>query len=175
VRYVRLLISILPAMLAAQDGSAIYKERCASCHDAAEGHAPKLDALKAMSGEAVLGSLAMGSMKPQAEGLTPPQIFALVGFIAPTGSTTIVMPGLERSCKGNSVSHVTPERSGWNGWSRSCPAHHFINSRSVCSRRAGCMPILWKSSSDVRPGILRFDLRMATNCCSAAQMSACSY
>jgi polyvinyl alcohol dehydrogenase (cytochrome) len=131
MRYVCLLVSILPAMLAAQDGSAIYKERCASCHDAAEGRAPKLGALKAMSGEAILGSLAMGSMKPQAEGLTPPQIFALVGFIAPTGGTKIVMPGLERSCKGDSAFHVTPEGSGWNGWSTSVTNSRFQDSKAA--------------------------------------------
>jgi cytochrome c5 len=54
MRYVCLLIFIIPATLAAQaaqDGATIYKERCASCHDAGEGRAPKLDALKAMSGE----------------------------------------------------------------------------------------------------------------------------
>jgi len=74
MRYVCLLVLILlPATLvaqngAAQDGAAIYKERCASCHDATEGRAPKLDVLKAMSGEAILGSLAMGRMKTQAGG-----------------------------------------------------------------------------------------------------------
>jgi predicted CXXCH cytochrome family protein len=44
MRYVYLLISRLPAMLAAQDGAAIYKERCVSCHDAAESRAPKMKA-----------------------------------------------------------------------------------------------------------------------------------
>ena len=42
---------IVPVTLAAQDGAAMYKERCASCHAAAEGLAPKQDSLKAMSGE----------------------------------------------------------------------------------------------------------------------------
>jgi mono/diheme cytochrome c family protein len=52
MRYVCLLI-LSVGILAAQDGAAIYKERCASCHDAAEGRAPKMDALKGMTGEAV--------------------------------------------------------------------------------------------------------------------------
>ena len=98
MRCVCLLTFILPAMLIAQDGAAIYKERCASCHDAAEGRAPKLDALKTMTGEAIFTSLATGGMKKQAEGLSPQQLFALLGFIAPTGQTAI--PGSERSCKG---------------------------------------------------------------------------
>ena len=51
MRYVCLLTFILPVALAAQDSAAIYKERCASCHAAGEGRAPKQDSLKAMSGE----------------------------------------------------------------------------------------------------------------------------
>jgi len=117
MRYVCLLISILPAMMIAQDGAAIYKERCASCHDTAEGRAPKMDALKAMTGEAIFVSLATGSMKTQAEGLSPQQLFALLGFIAPTGQTAI--PGSERSCKGDATFHPKQEEPSWNGWSTS--------------------------------------------------------
>ena len=43
MRYVCPLTFILPVTLAAQDGAAIYKERCASCHAAGEGRAPKQD------------------------------------------------------------------------------------------------------------------------------------
>jgi outer membrane protein assembly factor BamB len=52
MRYVCLLAFIMP-VLSAQDGAAIYKERCASCHDAPEGRVPSLAAIKAMSGEAI--------------------------------------------------------------------------------------------------------------------------
>ncbi len=117
MRYVCLLVLILPAMLGAQDGAAIYKERCASCHDAGEGRAPKLDALKAMTGEAIYTALASGSMKSQAEGLSTPQIFGLLGFIAPTGAQPA--PGLERSCKGDATFHPTLNGPAWNGWSTS--------------------------------------------------------
>ena len=77
MRYVCLLVSILvwillvlffPATLDAQDGAAIYKERCASCHAAAEGRAPRMDALKAMSGEAIYIALTSGSMKTRGGG-----------------------------------------------------------------------------------------------------------
>ena len=85
MRYVCLLVLILlvltfPATAGAQDGAAIYKERCASCHDAADSRAPKMEALKAMTGEAIYASLAMGGMKTQAQGLSPQQMFALAGL-----------------------------------------------------------------------------------------------
>ena len=131
MRYVCLLISIFPAMLEAQDGAAIYKERCATCHDAADSRAPKMVALKAMSGEAIFMALATGSMKKQAEGLSTPQIFALLGFIAPTGGAQNVVPGLERSCKGDATFHPAPDGPGWNGWSASVTNSRFQDAKAA--------------------------------------------
>src|SRR4030095_1453093 len=100
MRYMCLLaLSILglsTQVLYAQDGAAIYKERCASCHDAPQGRAAALSAIKAMTGEAIYGALASGAMKPQAHGLSVPHLFALIGYIAPTGAANA--PSLERTC-----------------------------------------------------------------------------
>ena len=87
-------------VLSAQDGAAIYKERCASCHDAPEGRVPSITAIKAMTGEAIFIALTSGAMKAQAQGLTTPQLFMLIGYIAPTGTANA--PSLERTCKGDS-------------------------------------------------------------------------
>ena len=69
MRYICLLALMLPP-LSAQDGAAIYKERCAACHDAPKGRIPALSAIKAMSGEAIYAALTTGLMKTQAEGLS---------------------------------------------------------------------------------------------------------
>src|SRR5580700_390041 len=127
MRYVCLLAFMLP-VLSAQDGANIYKERCASCHDMPEGRVPALSAIKAMSGEAVYVALTSGIMKTRAEGLSTPQIFSLLGYIAPTGGTQTAAPTLTRTCKGdaagppqgNAAQANTPEWNGqWNGWSTS--------------------------------------------------------
>ena len=82
MRHVCLFVSMLPALFA-QDGAAIYKERCASCHDMPAERVPSLTTIKAMSGEAIYMTLTNGAMKSRAEGLSTPQIFALLGYIAP--------------------------------------------------------------------------------------------
>src|SRR5262245_9009710 len=120
MRYVCLLVLTVVVLsaqvLAAQDGATIYKERCASCHDAPEARVPPLGAIKAMRGEAVYLALTSGVMQTQAKGLSAAQIFALLGYIAPTGGTTATAPKLDRTCEG-----ATPFRPGaganWNGWS----------------------------------------------------------
>ena len=124
MRYVCLLAVMIP-VLSAQDGASIYKERCASCHDMPEGRVPSLSAIKAMSGEAVYVALSTGPMKTQAQGLTTPQIFALLGYIAPTGGTQESPAALERTCKTDRPFEAKPGAAEWNGWSPSVTNSRF--------------------------------------------------
>jgi hypothetical protein len=81
MRYVCLLALILPALFsaqasAAQDGAAIYKERCASGRDCPAERVSSLTVIKAMSGEAIYAALSTASMKSRAEGLAITEMFA---------------------------------------------------------------------------------------------------
>jgi len=58
----------LSATLSAQDGSAIYRERCATCNDGGTARAPQLAALKQMSSANVEFALKYGSMVLQGQG-----------------------------------------------------------------------------------------------------------
>ncbi|HKF65548.1 MAG TPA: PQQ-binding-like beta-propeller repeat protein, partial [Vicinamibacterales bacterium] len=138
MRYTCLLaltISVLSARtLSAQDGAAIYKERCASCHDMPEGRTPPLSTIKGMTGEAIYTALATGSMKTQAQGLEGPQLFALIGYIAPTGRAGA--PAITRTCTGDSsiapaafTSAMNAPR--WNGWSTSATNSRFQDAKSA--------------------------------------------
>ncbi len=62
MRYAFLLAVILP-VLSAQDETAIYKERCAKCHDMLAVRVPSMATIKAMSGDAIYAALANGLMK----------------------------------------------------------------------------------------------------------------
>jgi len=103
MRYMRLLTVMIPLLSfsarrgQAQDGGALYKERCAGCHGAPAGRVPALRAIKAMSGEAIYAALTSGSMKTRAEGLTMPQLFALIGYIAPTGGKQAATSKIEQT------------------------------------------------------------------------------
>src|SRR5262245_58702807 len=140
MRYVCLvaltILVLSTQVLSAQDGAAIYKERCASCHDAPEGRIPALSTIKAMSGEAIYVALTMGAMRTQAQGLSTPQIFALLGYIAPTGGVSANNPTMTRTCKGDSsISEVAFKSSlnapRWNGWSTSATNSRFQDARSA--------------------------------------------
>jgi polyvinyl alcohol dehydrogenase (cytochrome) len=130
MRYTFLLAVILP-VLSAQDGTAIYKERCAKCHDMPAARVPSIDAIKAMSGEAIYAALTAGLMKTQAEGLSTVEILALIGYIAPNGGSHAAAPTFTPTCKS-----ATPFRSGadspqWNGWSPSLTNSRFQDAASA--------------------------------------------
>jgi len=109
----------------AQDGGALYKERCAGCHGAPAGRVPALRAIKAMSGEAIYAALTSGSMKTRAEGLTMPQLFALIGYIAPTGGKQAATSKIEQTCKGDGTFRLEVGSPSWNGWSTSVTNSRF--------------------------------------------------
>ncbi len=135
MRYVCLLALLLPLLPArAQDGAAIYKERCASCHDKPQARVPSLAAIKAMSAEAVYGVLTNGVMKSRVEGLSSPEIFALIGYIAPTGGAHMEGAGLTATCKGGGAFRLAPDSPQWNGWSTT-----LTNSRFADAHAAGLL------------------------------------
>ncbi len=130
MRYVCLL-ALLTSTLWAQDGAAIYKERCASCHDTPAPRVPSLSTIKTMSGEAIYLALTRGVMKTQAEGLSSAQIFGLLGYIAPTGGAGVATLQVTPTCATQpafSVSANTPE---WNGWSTKIDNSRFQDAASA--------------------------------------------
>src|SRR5262245_57102503 len=138
MRHVCLLAAllVLSAQIAsAQDGATLYKERCASCHDMPEGRTPSIATIKAMSGEAIYIALTSGAMKTQAQGLSTGQIFALLGHIAPTG-TTGEPPNLNPTCKtsspfGAAAFKKAMDAPRWNGWSTDISNSRFQDARSA--------------------------------------------
>jgi polyvinyl alcohol dehydrogenase (cytochrome) len=135
MRDVRLSAVVLAVLgvpvLSAQDGAAIYKERCASCHDQPEGRVPALSAIKAMTGEAVFIALTNGKMKTQAEGLSTAQIFSLLTFIAPTGGAPAAAPSLTRTCPADAPFRTAATAPRWGGWSPSVTNARFQNTAAA--------------------------------------------
>jgi polyvinyl alcohol dehydrogenase (cytochrome) len=118
-------------LLAAQDGAAIYKERCASCHDKPEGRVPALAAIKAIGGEAIYMALTSGVMKTRAEGLSTPELFAPLGYIAPTGGAKTDAPAVTPTGKGDAAFRPAADSPQWNAWGTSLTNSRFQNAASA--------------------------------------------
>src|SRR5216684_1343372 len=66
-----LLVGVSLCFAAGPDGAALYKERCAVCHEiSGQTRAPALAALRRMSPENVIRSLESGLMKEQGAALS---------------------------------------------------------------------------------------------------------
>ena len=84
--FVLVVIALMSGMaLAAEDGAAIYKAKCAMCHGP-DGAGKSGPALKGQTAAAVSGVLTNGGKKaPHAKGmaaLTPDQITAVAAYVA---------------------------------------------------------------------------------------------
>jgi polyvinyl alcohol dehydrogenase (cytochrome) len=116
MRYVCLFALILP-VLSAQDGTAIYKARCASCHDVPTGRVPTVTALKAMGVPSILHALETGSMKTQAAELSVNERYAVAVYLGIPGAKTAPDPQ-SAFCSGPTPPFRDSSRGpSWAGWS----------------------------------------------------------
>jgi polyvinyl alcohol dehydrogenase (cytochrome) len=89
-----------------------------------------------MSGTNIYVALTSGSMKPQAEGLSTPQLFALLGFIGPTGGAAAAADNLTRTCTSEAAFTPAAFKSAmaaprWSGWGAGVTNSRFQNAASA--------------------------------------------
>ncbi len=109
----------------AQDGQAIYKARCASCHDGGVPRAPQAAALKQMSPENVQFALKSGTMQVQGNFLTQPEIRAVSEFV--TGKTAAPNTFAKQANCADAGAPLDQAMSQprWNGWGVDSSNHRF--------------------------------------------------
>ena len=122
------MVVAIAGLLEAQEGAALYKQRCASCHDSPTGRTPSIEVIRQMTGEAVYAAMTNGAMKPQTTGLSTQQVFSLLVYIAPAGRTNI-KTAFEKSCSGDGS--FKPNASAWNGWSPSVSNSRYQDTKSA--------------------------------------------
>jgi polyvinyl alcohol dehydrogenase (cytochrome) len=121
--FVLLTLAAFPAPVLAQPGGAeLYARACAQCHDSrdTEIRAPRLEAMRTMTPEAILGALESGSMKPFAQDLSAAERAAVAQHIAGRAlsqQAAAVTPAPDGRCTEGARDFVRPmDGPGWNGW-----------------------------------------------------------
>jgi polyvinyl alcohol dehydrogenase (cytochrome) len=104
-----------------QDADAIYKTRCASCHEAGVQRAPNREGLRRLTPEAIVAALTSGSMRTQGQELTLAQIQTLARTL---GAATGGAP-TNTSCSSNDSLAKPFEQPNWNGWGANLAQHRF--------------------------------------------------
>jgi len=122
-----LLLLLSAGILPAQDGAALYRQRCASCHDSPTGRIPPISAIRQMTAAAVYAAMSNGAMKSQAAGLSPQELIALLVYIAPTGDAN-ARPAFEKNCAANAPAKTAA--AAWPGWSPAITNSRFQDAKA---------------------------------------------
>jgi polyvinyl alcohol dehydrogenase (cytochrome) len=108
----------------AVDGAALYRERCAQCHEGGVARAPDAASLKQMSPVAVKAALTAGSMRTQGESLSAAEIEAVSRFVG--GAATATASASAATCAQMSPLPSDPfSTPHWNGWGVDLAQHRF--------------------------------------------------
>ena len=121
-----LMAGLCPSPASAQappDGAALYKARCAACHDNPDGRTPPVESLRNMTPTRILRTLDFGAMMTVAYTLRREEREAVATFLGKPGAEPGPRP--ETFC---SDRHVGLNLSGltWNGWSPARDNTRFV-------------------------------------------------
>ncbi len=149
-----LVLFLLISIAYGEDGSAIYKQRCAGCHDNGMGRAPRPDALKLMSPESVQGALANGMMMIQGVTMTTAEIRSVAEFVTAKQFGGDALPK-QAFCNGTKPWPADPLAGPhWNGWGAD-PDNHRFQPAAMAGLTAQDVPKLKLAWAFGIPGTLR--------------------
>jgi polyvinyl alcohol dehydrogenase (cytochrome) len=133
MRYVCLLAVLLAAVaVRAQDGAAVYKAHCASCHDSGAERVPPQSALKAMGIPQMLAALESGPMKTVGDTLTPQERYAVALHLsAPATKSAPPVPAAAYCTARASGFQDSASGSSWTGWGPDVTNSRFQSSASA--------------------------------------------
>ena len=131
-----LFLVLIPVVAAAQDGAALYKQNCATCHDGGMDRAPSRDALKAMSADRVLAAMETGLMISMASRRTAPERRAIAEFVSGKKLTGVLetKPLPQAMCSAAGGSNLS-QGPAWIGWGT-----NLSNTRFQDAANAGLTP-----------------------------------
>lgn len=114
------------------DGAAIYKERCASCHDPGSAvRAPFRDVLATMPAAKILAALApTGVMAVQSKDLTDGEKTAVATFLSSSATAAASNP-VVGACASTPPLPDLASQPMWNGWGNDVANTRFQNAKAA--------------------------------------------
>jgi polyvinyl alcohol dehydrogenase (cytochrome) len=107
-------------------GQALYRARCASCHDGGASRAPSRAAMEQMSQENIRFALSKGAMTEQGATLTVEQVDSLAAFLSSIVSEKDRAPTDTNLCPAGGVPFAPgADQPHWNGWGVDAAQHRF--------------------------------------------------
>jgi polyvinyl alcohol dehydrogenase (cytochrome) len=140
---------LVAAPVAAQDGAALYTQRCASCHEGGQVvRAPGRDVIAALTPERIVGALETGAMRVQGETLTPEQRRAIAVYLSTTrpSSTAATAPVVGPRCEG--AGPMRTSATDWRAWGVTTANDRFQSRPGFSSAQAANLKLRWAFGFD---------------------------
>jgi polyvinyl alcohol dehydrogenase (cytochrome) len=105
-------------------GEAVYKQRCASCHDTGAARTPRREALQQLTAARIRRTLDFGAMMTIAYPMQRVEREAVARFLGKPGEEP--GPRSEAFCRDRTVMIGDLSRDAWNGWSPARDNSRFV-------------------------------------------------
>ena len=132
-----------PPPLTSPEGEALYKQRCAACHDNPQDRIPPLFLIRRRSAEDVIQTLTTGSMKQQAAGLNSEQIRALAIFLTGKQPGAPIESNLSANLCKAAPAPLNLKAPQWNGWGRDLDNSRFQPNPGIKAEDVPRLKVKW--------------------------------
>ena len=130
-------VDLIAAPVLAQDGAALYAQRCASCHEGGQvARAPARDVIAALAPDRIVGALETGTMRVQGETLTPEQRRAIASLSVDVTSAPAAArgaPAAGRAARRPRALRTTA--ADWRAWGVTPANDRFQRAARILRRR----------------------------------------
>src|SRR5580658_3237345 len=116
MRFFPLLILCLALQAAPEPGEAVFKQRCAACHEQNNPRIPTRETLQKMPATRILRTLNYGAMITVAYTMSMSQREAVANWLG-TPASSDPAPPASAYCSDRSVRIAANPKLQWNGWS----------------------------------------------------------
>ena len=133
------------APLCAQDGAAVYTQRCSTCHDStnAANRAPRRDVLAAFTIDRIVSALESGLMREQGDSMSAAERRAVASYLS-TASPPAANPNSPgpKACASDSGLR---ESNGldWNGWGVDLANYRFARDPGLRAAQVPQLSLKW--------------------------------
>jgi len=142
---------LVAAPLFAQDGAALYAQRCASCHEGGQvARAPARDVIAALPTDRIVAALETGTMRVQGESLTAEQRRAVAAYLSTSRTTPAASgtaaPAAAAVCEASGPLRTTA--ADWRAWGVTPANDRFQRQPGFSSAQSANLKLKWAFGFD---------------------------
>ena len=140
---------VTAAPVFAQDGAALYNQRCASCHEGGQvARAPSRDVIAALTPDRIVGALETGTMRVQGDTLTADQRRAIAAYLSKAAPQTTGTAAPVEGARCAATSPLQTTAADWRSWGVTTANDRFQREPGFSSTQTPNLKLKWAFGFD---------------------------